>query len=47
MRESYDIGNQDAAPHSPNNWLDIWWPALVIAFGLLFTALICGFHPRI
>lgn len=26
-------------------WLDTWWPALVIAFGVIFVSILVSFHP--
>ena len=26
-------------------WIDRWWPALVIGYGVLFLTLLVSFHP--
>ena len=31
--------------HKSESWVDRWFPLLVIAFGLLFLALLVGFKP--
>jgi hypothetical protein len=31
--------------HQSEPWIDTWWPALVIAFGLLFVTLLVSFKP--
>ncbi len=32
--------------HSVDRWIDHWWPALVIVFGLLFVTLLLTFNPH-
>ena len=32
--------------HVVDRWIDHWWPALVIAFGLLFVTLLVSFQPH-
>jgi hypothetical protein len=32
--------------HAIDRWIDHWWPALVIAFGLLFVTLLVTFNPH-
>lgn len=27
------------------NWLDTWWPALVIGFGVVFVSFLVSFKP--
>jgi len=31
--------------HEQGAWLDTWWPALVIAFGLIFVSCLVFFKP--
>ena len=31
--------------YTVDRWIDHWWPALVIAFGLLFVTLLVTFQP--
>lgn len=34
-----------SSSHESEPWIDRWWPALVIAFGLLFVTFLVSFHP--
>ena len=27
------------------NWLDEWWPVVVIVFGIIFVSVLVTFHP--
>ena len=31
--------------HVRERWIDTWWPALVIAFGLVFVSCLVFFKP--
>ena len=31
--------------HGSNNWIDTWWPLLLIIFGLTFISVLVFFNP--
>ena len=33
--------------HHSEPWIDTWWPALVIGFGLIFVTFLVSFKPTI
>jgi hypothetical protein len=34
-----------SASHDSNNFMDTWWPAFLILFGIIFVACLVSFHP--
>ena len=33
--------------HEQEPWIDTWWPALVITFGIIFVTILVSFKPTI
>jgi len=34
-----------SASHNSSHFMDTWWPAFLILFGILFVTFLVSFHP--
>jgi len=34
-----------SASHTSRHFMDTWWPAFLILFGILFVSFLVSFHP--
>lgn len=34
-----------SATHNSRHFMDTWWPAFLILFGILFVSFLVSFHP--